>query len=159
MGNRAVLAFADSEGEIASFGVYLHWNGGIESVAAFLDYAEEVHHRAGDCSYSASRLTQVIGNYFGGSLSLGLVEVDKKNPGASDPGDNGVFIVDCSGKLKGRERLIGHYSENYPSRKIVKATKAAMKKRLAAMDMAYYENVLTGIREANAAVKHAEEAM
>ena len=35
MGNRAVLEFKDGTG------IYLHWNGGPESVLAFLDAAKE----------------------------------------------------------------------------------------------------------------------
>lgn len=160
MGNRAVMAFADEAGTVAPFGIYLHWNGGIESVAAFLAYAKEVNHREGDINYSTARLTQVIGNYFGGSLSLGINPVNPNNPGDCDPGDNGVFLIDCSGKTHGPDRIIAHYSEDYTTKKIKKTGKTAMKAQVSkAVASEYFTKVLDGVREANANVEHAKEAM
>ncbi len=37
MGNRAVITASKSKD--SGLGIYLHWNGGIESVVAFLDVA------------------------------------------------------------------------------------------------------------------------
>lgn len=65
MGNRAHIIFPK-----ARVAIYLHWNGGLESVVTFLDYASEIG--MGDDSYGAARLCQIIGNYFGGTLSLGV---------------------------------------------------------------------------------------
>lgn len=65
MGNRAFIYFKPQD-----MSLYLHWHGGAESVAAFLKCADEfgVYH---DDNFPA-RLTQIIGNFFGGTLSLGL---------------------------------------------------------------------------------------
>lgn len=166
MGNRVVLAFTEAD-KIESFGVYLHWQGGIESIAAFLDYQHEVHDREGDAGYAAARLVQHIGNFIGGSLSLGLVSIDPANPGAADPGDNGVLLIDCNGKLKGSDRLIAHYSEDYKTKKIKKSTKATVQKWVAKAkaEHPYWQpeggkpTLLGMIRAANVGIEHATEVM
>ncbi len=90
MGNRAVITFHQKP-TLASIGVYLHWNGGEESVLAFAEALEHFHVRDGaDESYQLARFIQIIGNYFGGTLSLGvdlLANLD------CDNGDNGVFSI------------------------------------------------------------------
>lgn len=95
MGNRAIIAF-----EGMKTGLYLHWNGGPESVYAFLDYADQTvgKERGWDDNYCVARLCQIIGNYFGGALSLGLVDVDTKQlkKTADEAGvgcDGGVYVV------------------------------------------------------------------
>ena len=93
MGNRAVIAFQDeSHDEVQpdSVGVYLHWNGGPESVTAFLDAAKELGVRRED-EYGAARLCQIIGNWFGGNLSLGIGQCRMMD---IDNGDNGTYVVD-----------------------------------------------------------------
>jgi hypothetical protein len=85
MGNRAIVAFPE-----ANAYVYLHWNGGPESVYAFLDYLKSVDCRCDD--YGAARFCQVAGNFFGGTYSLGVRGI-KGKIAALDPGDNGVFVV------------------------------------------------------------------
>lgn len=67
MGNRAIVK---PEGK--DVGVYLHWNGGIDSVTAFLKYCELKQHRGFDDEYGMARFCQVVGNFFGGNLSLGI---------------------------------------------------------------------------------------
>ena len=63
MGNRAIVIFKD--GEEYSPHVYLHWNGGIESVAAFLtEMNRRGWHRT---DYAAARFCQVVGEFFSGS--------------------------------------------------------------------------------------------
>lgn len=83
MGNRAIIT--DEAKKIA---VYLHWNGGMDSVEAFLEYCRIKQYRADD--YGWARLCQVIGNFFGGGLSLGIGAYDEYG---DDPGDNGVYII------------------------------------------------------------------
>ena len=87
MGNRAVIKVEGSK-----TGIYLHWNGGRESVNAFLRAAKDLGVRSpvGDTSYFYARLTQIIGNFFGGAISLGVDSVDKLD---TDNGDNGTFVV------------------------------------------------------------------
>lgn len=87
MGNRAVITTNDKR-----MGVYLHWNGGRDSVEAFLKYCELQGYRApSDDCYGWARLCQVIGNFFGGGLSVGIDTYDRLD---TDNGDNGVYIID-----------------------------------------------------------------
>jgi len=82
MGNRAILKFQD-EKNLSS--IYLHWNGGRASVQAFLNVAKELGFRNGE--YGIARLSQVIGNFFGGDLSLGITNHSKSH------GDNGIYLI------------------------------------------------------------------
>jgi hypothetical protein len=98
MGNRAVIKFGGT-----SQGIYLHWNGGVESVQAFLDCAKRYDLRGG--SYGAARLCQIIGNFFGGSLSLGVDRIDFLD---CDNYDNGMFIVNEHWEIIKREYVPDH---------------------------------------------------
>ena len=92
MGNRCLIVPKGNE----SIGVYLHWNGGVDSVTAFLKYCELKGYRSfnGD-GYGIARLCQVIGNYFGGSLSLGIEPITHElTEEFADNYDNGIYIVD-----------------------------------------------------------------
>lgn len=70
MGNRAVIT-ASKDKDIQNsndIGVYLHWNGGRDSVEAFLTYCKLRKFRAPDKdNYGWARLCQVISNFFGGT--------------------------------------------------------------------------------------------
>jgi len=91
MGNRAVIAFKDeSITKDLSPAIYLHWNGGRDSVEGFLAAAKKLALRS-DSSYAAARLAQVIGNYFGGTLSLGVGVYSTLD---TDNYDNGVYWVE-----------------------------------------------------------------
>ena len=85
MGNRAVIQIEGNE-----LGIYLHWNGGVESVLAFLEAAKQLGVRdpINDDAYCLARLTQIIGNFFGGTLSLGLGLANKL-----DDSDNGTYVI------------------------------------------------------------------
>lgn len=69
MGNRAII-----KGAGTNIGVYVHWNGGYDSVLAFTQYCKLKGYRSpeSDPAYGTARLAQVIGNYFGGGLSVGI---------------------------------------------------------------------------------------
>lgn len=86
MGNKAVITT-----EAKDLGVYLHWNGGRDSVEAFLLYCKIKGYRApeNDC-YGWARLCQVIGNFFGGEYSVGIDRYDRLD---TDNGDNGTYII------------------------------------------------------------------
>lgn len=91
MGNRAVIT-TKREWQNDGIGIYLHWNGGRDSVEAFLRYCELKGYRAPDTDcYGFARLCQVIGNFFGGTLSIGI---DKLWYLDKDNGDNGVYIIE-----------------------------------------------------------------
>ena len=93
MGNRAVIT-ASTSLEVAKssdIGVYLHWNGGRDSVEAFLTYCEAKGYRPPEVdNYGWARLCQVIGNFFGGDTSLGIDRCDNLD---CDNWDNGVYII------------------------------------------------------------------
>lgn len=91
MGNRAVIT-TKANFESNGIGVYLHWNGDRDSVQAFLTYCKMKKYRtpASD-NYGWARLCQVIGNFFGGSTSIGI---DVCNNLDCDNWDNGTYIID-----------------------------------------------------------------
>ncbi len=88
MGNRAVITTPERE-----LGVYLHWNGGRDSVEAFLKYCELRGFRAPDTDeYGWARLCQVIANYMGANgLSVGISRYTTDE--RMDPGDNGIYVI------------------------------------------------------------------
>lgn len=100
MGNRANVVFV--AGEHISPAIYLHWNGGPESVYAFLAELNRRNVRA-DGEYEAARFCQVVGDLFDDAqrtgLSLGITNGPKEiTPEAiaevhTDAGDNGFYIV------------------------------------------------------------------
>jgi hypothetical protein len=102
MGNRAVITTREHE-----IGVYLHWNGGRDTVAPLLRYCELQGYRppSADC-YGWARICQVMGNFFGGSLSLGIDRFER----LGDPGDNGVYVID-GWEIVGREGLYDGFVE------------------------------------------------
>lgn len=94
MGNRAVIT-----DESKGCGIYIHWNGGIDSVKAFVKYCELRGFRGFPDNYGVARLTQVIANYFGGDLSIGVVGDPLR---WVDGCDNGLYVI------KGWQ-IVGHY--------------------------------------------------
>lgn len=94
MGNRAVITF-DKKPTPDSIGIYLHWNGGAESVLAFLEAADKLQVRDdNDASYQLARVVQIISNFFGGTTSVGIGQLKQLD---CDNGDNGTFAVSRSG--------------------------------------------------------------
>lgn len=124
MGNRAVITFApksevekyyDKEkgginvkGFVAEHpklvGVYLHWNGGNDSVVPFCNACKEIGFRCptNDFSYGVARFVQLVANFFGGCdpCSVGVNTIDRLD---CDNYDNGVFIVGEDWQIVGRE--------------------------------------------------------
>lgn len=97
MGNRAVITTKDKQ-----IGVYLHWNGGRDSVEAFLAVCKELKHRPPENdNYGWARLCQVIGNFLGGTNSIGI---DRYESLDTDNGDNGVYIIE-NWEIVGREHF------------------------------------------------------
>jgi hypothetical protein len=122
MGNRANVIFVTGDGGMRpreiSPAIYLHWNGGPESVYAFLAELDRRNVRA-DAEYEAARFVHVVGDFFDSDLgprswtpgecqeyeglSLGIINGPKEiTPEAlanlrTDNGDNGFYVVDRSG--------------------------------------------------------------
>ena len=88
MGNRAVITTKENMYN-NGVAIYLHWNGGRDSVEAFLEYGKLKGLHMDD--YGFARLTQIISNFFGGTLSIG---VNVFNHTDYDNMDNGTYIVD-----------------------------------------------------------------
>ena len=110
MGNRAIITTKNAF-ENDGIGVYLHWNGGHDSVSAFLKYCELRGFRApeNDC-YGWARLCQVIGNFFGGDLSIGI---DKLSALPSmEWCNNGAYIIE-NWKIIGRKCFDGEEQTEY----------------------------------------------
>lgn len=117
MGNRAVITtkthkFNKSKSRI---GLYLHWNGGRDSVDAFLAYAKAkgVRDAESEPEYCFARLAQIIGNFFGGNASVGVCTLTPEDIEDRCKGwwlDNGVYFIDEEFRVvegKGKE---GEYS-------------------------------------------------
>ena len=88
MGNRAVIT---TNKELNDTGIYLHWNGGRDSVEAFLAYCDLKHYRKPENdSYGYAMLVNVITNYFGDGLSCDVGNCQHLD---CDNYDNGVYII------------------------------------------------------------------
>lgn len=122
MGNRAVIAFGDGKDD--SVGLYLHWNGGRASVEAFLQAARELGNRGPVIdNYGVARLAQIIGNYFGGTTSLGVGRLDELD---GDNGDNGVYLVNDAWVITGRRHLRRGYVEEVDADKTAALVKECL---------------------------------
>lgn len=95
MGNRAVVQF---KGEAEKVGVYLHWNGGPESVMAFVQ--EMVDRNWVRTDYAPARMCGIVSEYFDADgkddrgTSLGVYPIEETS-GMADY-DNGLFQVQLS---------------------------------------------------------------
>ena len=106
MGNTGII-----KGKGSNIGLYLHWNGGYDSVLAFTQYCKLKGYRSpeDDC-YGLARLCQVVTNFFGGGLSVGILNMTgaehmTKEIAADYGGDNGIYeIKDWN--------IIAHWTEN-----------------------------------------------
>lgn len=106
MGNRAVITPSEKDDAVS---IYLHWNGGLESVLAFLHAARDLGVRdpLKDESYGMARLAQVIGMFFVESTdSLGIQPYKNAD---KDNFDNGVYVL-------GEGFTIAKRSEGYNQR-------------------------------------------
>lgn len=89
MGNRAVIT---TRKDLKDIGVYLHWNGGRDSVEAFLAYCKLSGFRPPEQdNYAWASLVTVISNFFGGTgYSIGVDVAEKLD---YDNYDNGTYII------------------------------------------------------------------
>lgn len=96
MGNRAVITDAEKK-----IGVYLHWNGGRDTIEPLLAYCNLKGYRdpINDPCYSLARFTQVAANFLGGINSIGIglfSELDTDNY------DNGTYVIGKDWKIVDR---------------------------------------------------------
>lgn len=98
MGNRASVIF--HSGDTISPAVYLHWNGGPESIYAFLDELNRREVRA-DANYECARFIAVVAEFFDhdsyGTASLGVsngpTNLSKTALAPFVSEDNGLYLV------------------------------------------------------------------
>ena len=96
MGNRCVITTPQRE-----TGVYLHNNGGRDTIEPLLRYCELQGYRPPETDdYGFARLVTVMGNFFGGSLSVGVGAYSDDEH--ENPGDNGIYVVGDGWKVVGR---------------------------------------------------------
>ena len=93
MGNRAVVTTKSATGFCEdSMGLYVHWNGGKDSITAFLKYCEMQGFKSPEIdSQSWQRMQQVILNYNEGKST---VQVDICKNLDCDNMDNGVYMIE-----------------------------------------------------------------
>lgn len=115
MGNRATVIFANKDNTEISPAVYLHWQGGAESVYPFLEELDRRHVRA-DRDYECARFIAIVSEFFDrdyySDLSLGVrnspAKITRPELSKLNPGDNGVYVVYREGaKLKKVRRFLG----------------------------------------------------
>jgi hypothetical protein len=112
MGNRAMIVTKEK-----TDGLYLHWNGGRDSVEGFLKYCELQGFRSPETDgYGWARLCQIVGNFFGGSLSVGMSHYSADT---KDWMDNGVYIIE-NWKIVERE-FDGSEQREYPLNEVLEA--------------------------------------
>ena len=114
MGNRAVIT-TQNDIDSGGIGVYLHWNGGYDSVRPLLDYCRLRSFRPPDeDSYGYARMIQVMANFLGGDgLSIGVGPLNRLD---TDNWDNGTYVLkgwDISSRLyfKGEEQKENGYDD------------------------------------------------
>lgn len=121
MGNRAVIT-TEENWKHDGVGIYLHWNGGRDSVEGFLKYCELKGYRSHDSSYGLARLCQVIGNFFGGTLCVGIDTLWHLD---CDNGDNGVYIIK-DWKIVNRVYFNGVEQQEYSLKEMLSAIDGRM---------------------------------
>ena len=111
MGNRAVIHFQDS-----NVGMYVHWNGGRDTIEPMLEVAKEYKLYSGD--YGLARLAQMFGNFVGGTLSMGIDELERLD---CDNNNNGVYIIDSNFNIVDRQYMLGEEKSNYDPEEVKQA--------------------------------------
>ena len=101
MSNSGIIVFEDNK----ELGLYLHWNGGRDSVEAFLEYCK-LTKKTGGFQYGMLSLSQVIKNW---SITLGDIIINPFDYGS----DNGIYIVDKKWNITDRRKFNGIEQNEY----------------------------------------------
>lgn len=121
MGNRANVIFVDATEKSISPCIYLHWNGGPESIYPFLDELDRRKVRA-DQNYEAARFIEIVAQFMAdgmddvNTLSLGVVNGPKTISAKAlqkletHDGDNGFYIVN---RTVPNKRSVRRFQYNY----------------------------------------------
>lgn len=145
MGNRANVIFIGSEGEISPC-VYLHWNGGPESIYAFIHEMNRRRYRK-DAWYECARFIGMLAEFTDTNncvtTSIGVVNGPSKVTGANldkimtDSSDNGFYIVNRN------TGIVQRFKTDYTVNKLKEMPKDAVdaEKRIALKTKYYLEIV------------------
>lgn len=100
MGNRAVICHSKDDTSIA---IYLHWNGGPESVLAFLEVCRRRGYRDPqfDAAYGMAHLCGLICEFFGPDSDTG-VGISTLQEADIDNYDNGAYLLGEGWTIKER---------------------------------------------------------
>lgn len=115
MGNRAVVCFDEYSDE--AVGVYLHWNGGKDSILGLLQATKQIMgDRLGDSTYGKARFIEAVTVFIDGNLSVGLGQCKELD---CDNYDNGVYVVDSQTmQIIGREFHSGDEQSDHDPQEI-----------------------------------------
>lgn len=94
MGDRALIQFQDSRGEVSPV-CYLHCNGS-EAPIFIAECAKLMQSRPDDVSYAFARFVGICHTHIEGNLSLGVFGQDEPLNAGDSHGDAGCYLVDCS---------------------------------------------------------------
>lgn len=144
MGNRAVITTNENLKEL---GIYVHWNGGRDSVEGFLAYCKMKGYRCPeDDNYGWAYLAGVITNFFGDGYSCGIDVAENLD---CDNYDNGVYIIK-NWLICGRKFNSGIDSINYDLREFLTDVDSQQPKhmRLTAEEWRKFNEVEREIMEA-----------
>ncbi len=121
MGNRAVLVWKDENGHYDdnTMGVYLHWNGGRDSIEAFLAYCQmkDLKSPSENVSIGIENFISVVAGFFSSNQSI---YVGKLSGLDQDNYDNGVYV--CDGwKIVDRKYMHGSEQKQYDFSEMLRA--------------------------------------
>jgi len=123
MGNRAVIIGSETlkptKNPHTDYGVYLHWNGGMDTIKPLCALAKKLGIRPlnQDSSYGAAYLAGLMTSFFADGLSVGIVsfnhEANKTEAKLReqltadlDPGDNGIYFIDDDWSISDRIKFL-----------------------------------------------------
>lgn len=124
MGNTAVITTKQGwTCKENNLGIYLHWNGGRDSVEGFLAYCKLKGYRPPESdNYGWAALAMVISNGFGADgMSVGIDIVSRLDC----EGDNGVYIIE-NWEIVDRACFTGHEQDRYDLNEFVKDLDSCM---------------------------------
>jgi len=118
MGNRAHLQIIDRQGNTCGAAIYLHWNGGLESVAALVHTAKKHNLLVHSPEYATANLAALARLLFGFSdgYSVGVQTENTLHQELGALGaqlvpswceENGFYIFDLDGNLAGHFQDLG----------------------------------------------------
>lgn len=112
MGNRCVITTEENFLKNEGLGIYCHWQGGRDSVTAFLRYCKlRCFRRPENDDYGWARLCQVIGNFMGADgCSVGVDDIKRLD---MDNYDNGTYLI-RDWEIVGRRYFYGSEQNEYP---------------------------------------------